>query len=134
MSEQSPFSGEVDRFIAEQIDTVPHLEALLLLWNSRPKAWTVSEMAHALYVHPELAHNILQELLLKNLIQETGTGGNSYAYQSSDTRDGFMMQLDMTYRRDLIRVTRMIHAKAPSALSEFARAFRFTKEKEGSKE
>ena len=60
MSEQSPFSGEVDRFIAEQIDTVPHLEALLLLWNSRPKAWTVPEMAHALYVPSELAENILR--------------------------------------------------------------------------
>ncbi|HJT71608.1 MAG TPA: hypothetical protein VJ731_15525 [Terriglobales bacterium] len=134
MPEQNPPSAEVDRFIAEQIDTVPHLEALLLVWNSRPKAWTIAEMAHSLYVPPELAEGILRDLAQKNLIQDTGTSGDSYAYQSSETRDGFMVQLDRTYRRDLIRVTRMIHAKAPSALSEFARAFRFTKDKEGSKE
>lgn len=26
-------------FILEQIESVPHLEALLLAWNSRPQAW-----------------------------------------------------------------------------------------------
>jgi hypothetical protein len=28
---------EVDQFILDEIDSVPHLEALLLLWNTRPK-------------------------------------------------------------------------------------------------
>jgi hypothetical protein len=128
-----PLSADVDRFIAEQIDTVPHLEALLLLWNSRPKAWTVEEMAHALYVSAGMAEIILQELALKNLIHDAGSSLKTYAYQSSE-RDPFMAQVDLTYRRDLIRVTRMIHAKTPSAIQEFARAFRFTKDKEGQKE
>jgi hypothetical protein len=43
----------VEKFIFEQIDTVPHLEALLLIWNRRPKVWTAAEMASALYVSPE---------------------------------------------------------------------------------
>lgn len=133
MPEQNPSSGEIDRFIVEQIDTVPHLEALLLLWNSRPKVWTIDEMAHALYVPSEMADSILRDLLLKNLIH-AGSTPSSYVYQSSSAQDGFMAQLDKTYRRELIRVTRMIHGKLPSAISEFARAFRFTKEKEKDRE
>src|SRR5579885_1341956 len=130
MPEQNPSSGEVDRFIAEQIDTVPHLEALLLLWNSRPKAWSIGEMAHALFVSSEVSEKILRELVLRNLIQDSGSSPSTFTYQSSE-HDRFMAQLDLTYRRDLIRLTRMIHAKAPSAIQEFARAFRFTKDREG---
>jgi hypothetical protein len=39
---------EVDLFIEKQIETVPHLEVLLLIWRGRPKAWIPSEMASAL--------------------------------------------------------------------------------------
>ena len=40
----------VDEFVLEKIDTVPEIEALLLIWNKRPKVWSVSEMASALYI------------------------------------------------------------------------------------
>jgi hypothetical protein len=36
-------SRDVDQFLLEQIDTVPHLEALLFLWNSRPQPWSVDK-------------------------------------------------------------------------------------------
>lgn len=134
MSDPNVPFGEVDQFILEQIDTVPHLEALLLIWRGRPKVWSVEEMARALYVPAELAGNILRELAFRGLINETGTSSREYQYVSSQTEDGLMELLDATYRRDLIRITRMIHSKAPSAIREFARAFRFTKEKERNKE
>ena len=40
----------VDQFIVNEIESVPHLEALLLLWNTRPRQWPMDEMAKALYV------------------------------------------------------------------------------------
>ena len=39
----------VDRFIMEAIDTVPHLEALLLLWRNQ-KPWSAADMVKALYL------------------------------------------------------------------------------------
>lgn len=40
---------EVFRFILDEIDTVPHLEALLLLWNSRPKQRAEEELSERLF-------------------------------------------------------------------------------------
>jgi hypothetical protein len=134
MSEANKPSPEADQFILEQIDSVPHLEALLLLWRTRPKTWPIDEMAKALYVPPELAATILRDLSLKSLVQETDAPLRVYQYISSEAQDRLMSEVDSTYRRELIRVSRMIHNKAPSSIREFARAFRFTKEKEKDKD
>ena len=40
-----------------------------------------------------------------------------------------LKQVEATYRRELVRVANMIHSKAPAAVREFARAFRFTKDR-----
>ncbi|HEY4054093.1 MAG TPA: hypothetical protein VGL74_10130 [Terriglobales bacterium] len=119
----------VDQFILEQIDTIPHLEALLLVWNRRPKAWSLEEMAQSLYVPADLAAKVLKDLAQRDLIEETDSG--SYQYKShSAEKDALIAEVSETYRRQLIRVSRMIHAKAPSAMRDFAQAFRFTKEKD----
>ena len=122
---------EVDEFILEHIDTVPHLEALLLLWNSRPKEWTVEEMASALYVSSGTARNILQGLTRRGLLFAGRETQESFRYESlSSKRDSLVEAVDATYRKDLIRISRMIHSKASPGVREFAQAFRFTKERE----
>lgn len=128
MNEETPHTKEVDEFILEQIDTVPHLEALLLLWNSRPKQWTVEEMANALYVPSGVARNILQGLTRRGLLARRGVP-DSYRYESGK-RDGLIQTVDAAYRRNLIRISRMIHSKAAPGIREFAQAFRFTKDRE----
>lgn len=134
MPEPNTPSGEAEQFILEQIDSVPHLEALLLIWRTRPKSWVVEEMAKALYVPTELAANILRDLAQRNLIEESQKSAREYQYLSSEQQDLLIALVDATYRRDLIRISRMIHAKPPSALREFARAFRFTRDKEREKD
>jgi hypothetical protein len=130
MAQDDRSTKQVDQFILDYIDTVPHLEALLLAWNSRPKAWSVSDMAKSLYVPHELADNILRDLSQKNLLSQTSdASGDLYQYEPGD-QDHLVAQVDFAYRRELIRISRMIHAKAPAALRDFARAFRFTKEKD----
>ena len=37
LTEKEQSGNEVYEFILDQIESVPHLEALLLLWNSRPQ-------------------------------------------------------------------------------------------------
>lgn len=131
MNEETPYSKEVDEFISEQIDTVPHLEALLLLWNSRPKQWTVEEMASALYVSSSTARNILQGLARRGLpVAGLGTPEN-YRYDSiSRKQDSLIETVDAAYRRNLVRISRMIHSKAAPGIRDFAQAFRFTKDRE----
>ena len=129
MSEQTPLTPEIDEFIQRELDGVPHLEALLLLWNSRPKAWSVEEMAAALYVDEGAARDVLQNLTRRHLAQRTDHDSFAYDLTSPD-RDALVAALDLQYRRNLIRITRLIHAKASPGVREFADAFRFKKERE----
>jgi hypothetical protein len=129
MQKDDPETKEVDRFILEEIDSVPHLEALLLLWRNKTKKWSTDEMAHALYVPADTADKILQDLARRNLI--ASDAAKLYCYEpSSEDKNSLMRSVEDAYRRELIRVSRMIHSKAAPAIREFARAFRFTKDKD----
>lgn len=108
-----------------------------MLWNTRPKLWSVEEMAKALYVAPETAHKILQDVAQRGLVVPVSVPGAAerYGYESqSADRDALLRAVESTYRRELVRVSTMIHSKASPAVREFARAFRFTKEKDKEKE
>jgi hypothetical protein len=116
----------VEQFILEEIETVPHLEALLLLWNNRAQAWTLADMAKALYLSPDETRLVLADLERRgfaNLLAE-----DCFQYRSSD-RDSVIGQLDAVYRRHVVRIATMIHSKPAASLREFARAFRLKKDK-----
>jgi predicted ArsR family transcriptional regulator len=132
MTEDEPVSHSVDQFLRDQIDTVPHLEALLLLWNSRPKLWSTEEMAKGLFIAFETAKEILDDLVRQRLIAVEAVPGASetYRYEPEVNRDELVAAVDSTYRRELIRVSRLIHSKPSAAIREFARAFRLKKEGE----
>lgn len=122
---------QVDRFILVQIDSVPQLEALLLLFNSRPKSWSVNEMAHALYVRNEVASRILDSLAQRELIAEVPRDSETFCYNSDDEeRNSLLEDVDTIYRKEVVRISSIIHSKAPAGLRDFARAFRIKKDKE----
>lgn len=122
---------QVDRFILVQIDSVPQLEALLLLFNSRPKSWSVDEMAHALYVRKEVASRILDSLSRRELIAAVPRASETFFYNSNDEeRNSLLEDVDAIYRKEVVRISSIIHSKAPAGLRDFARAFRIKKDKE----
>lgn len=122
---------QVDRFILEQIDSVPQLEALLLLFNSQPKAWSTEEMANSLYVRDDVAVKILDSLLQRNLIARDSKSPDGYFYSGEDEgRNTLLEAVDAIYRKEVVRVSSMIHAKGSAGVRDFARAFRIKKDKE----
>src|SRR5690349_3971940 len=109
------------RFIDRFIDSIPELEALLLLYESAPKAWNTPDLARRLYVYQEEAETILSKLRRTGLALGDETSGSSF---NNDTREKATIQmLSETYRRHLTLLTRAVHAKAPRGIREFARAF-----------
>ena len=127
----NPTPEQVDRFILDNIDSVPHLESLLLLWTGRSTRWTAAGLASRLYVPAEAAQKILQELAQRELIAAIPEIPAQYCYQSkSEQLDRMMEAVDSTYRRELVRISNLIHSKASRAVREFAKAFRFTKEQD----
>jgi hypothetical protein len=118
-------------FILEKIDSVPHLEALILFWNSRPVGWTHEEMASRLYVEPDQVAAIVRDLIRLHLVQELPATPAKFSYlPGSAERDELMQRVDEAYRRDLVRISTMVHSKASSPVREFARAFRLRKERD----
>jgi hypothetical protein len=125
MLKEDPDREEVDRFIVEEIESVPHLEALLLLWKRQPNQWSPQEMADALYVSTSAAEPILLDLKQRGFAKlESG----KYSYHATGERSELIAKVDRTYRRELVRISTMIHAKPSAAVRAFARAFRFTKD------
>ncbi len=125
MLEEDPDREEVDRFILGEIESVPHLEALLLMWKRQPDQWSIEQMAEALYISPEAAQPILLDLKQRGFANlESG----SYSYQATAQRNELIARVDRTYRRELVRISTMIHTKPSAAVRAFARAFRFTKD------
>jgi predicted ArsR family transcriptional regulator len=117
-------------FIEEQIDSVPHLEALLLLWESGAKQWTVDETAARLYVTNGTAKSILKDLVKRDLVRRDRIDGRPcYRYYGGwDGNGERMRRIAETYRRQLRQVAALIHSKAPTAVWNFAQAFRIKKE------
>ena len=119
------------QFVLENIDSVPHLEALMLLWNSRPVGWTKEELASRLYVETQNSGEVLNDLVRLNLVTKTDGAPAKYSYSArSKELNELMEQVDSIYRRDLVRISTMIHSKASSAVREFSRAFRFKKDRD----
>lgn len=117
---------DVVRFVFEQIDTVPHLEALLLMWETAPRPWSEEQIAARVYVSTDVARRLLQDLHRRRLIAPAAESPGSFAYDGAWDPDGkFMDHLSLTYRRHLVRVATLIHSKASAAVRDFARAFRF---------
>ena len=129
MTDNNQHDAEVRQFLLDQIDSVPHLEALLLLWNSRPKLWQADEMAGRLYVDREVALRLLQDLARQQLIDSDAGSPERYCYRDDPAdRSRLIRMVDETYRREVVRVSTLIHSKPSSPVRDFARAFRFTKE------
>jgi sugar-specific transcriptional regulator TrmB len=130
MTESNP-GIDVYEYILEKIDSVPHLEAIILLWNSRPVGWTSEELASRLYLPPDKVTEMLQDLIRRQLVQQNPGTPPRYSYlPRNEEQNEWMYQVDVAYRRELVRISTMLHSKTSSSVREFARAFRIKKDRE----
>jgi hypothetical protein len=117
------------QFIAERIDTVPQLEALLLLWESPQRTWSEDEVAGRIYVSRPDAAQILQALQRRQLVTAEPPSPH-YRYNSQwDPTGEVMPEVAAAYRRHLVQLATFIHSRASTAVREFARAFDLKKDR-----
>jgi predicted transcriptional regulator len=131
--EEQELPADVLRFILDRIDSVPHLEALLLLWDSNGRAWTDAEVANRVYVPGDTARGVLERLVQRGLVRAEQAppprSGTFFVYNPAWDADGTLMpRVAATYRRQLVKVATVIHAKASSSVEEFAKAFQLKKD------
>lgn len=119
---------DVLSFLAEQIDTVPHLEVLLLLAEAPEQEWSEDLVAARIYTTRETAAALLNDLHHRGLVRTAGSPPR-YEYDPAWDHTGLMQRVSATYRRQLVQVATYIHSKASSSVREFARAFDFKKDR-----
>lgn len=121
---------DVLTFLLEQIESVPHLEALLLMWQHPQDGWSAEQIATRVYVSREAAAALLQDLARRGLITAVTDAQPAYRYDPSWDEGGELMpRVASTYARQLVRVAQLIHSKASPGVREFARAFQIKKDR-----
>jgi hypothetical protein len=122
--------ARVLQFLAERIDTVPQLEALLLLWESAQRQWSEDEVAARIYVGRPVAVTILQALQRQQLVTAEPGATPRYRYNPQwDPSGEVMPEVAAAYRRHLVQLATFIHSRASTAVREFARAFDLKKDR-----
>jgi hypothetical protein len=115
------------RLVLDAIDSIAELEALLLLRDTAGERWSVEEASARLYVNPAVAGQALDALARRGFLDE-GPEGFVYQPMSPDLAED-VAALAHAYSTSLIAVTHLIHSKPSSSVQDFARAFRFRKDR-----
>lgn len=102
------FPQELRTFIVEKVDSITHLEALLLLYRNRDLTLTVDWVAAQLYVDAACAGEVLSRLEGFGLVRDCG---GEYRYQAGPGTDRLVWLLSQAYAESLISITDLIHAK-----------------------
>lgn len=124
---ESDIPAHVLRFIDEKIDTVPQLEALLIMCQEENRTWQVSEVAARIYITEEAAHVILDTLRRRSLVSSDESHRFRFNPGSPEIR-ALVTEVGLIYQTNLSRIATFIHSKPSASVKEFARAFDFKKD------
>lgn len=117
--------SEVEQFLLAAIETVPHLEALLLIFQDPQAVWTVDELAARIYVDNPQAAAVLEDLTRRKLIARVEQSPPRYQFlTASPAETELLHKVAQAYRTQLVQVARFIHSKPSASVRDFARAFR----------
>jgi len=117
---------DVRDFILRHIDSVAQLEALLLLRANPQESWDVARAARRLYTDEQQIAEVLGRLAEDGFLTVTDA---TYRFECQTPEQQAMVDRTAeVYRRQLIPVTNMIHAK-PRRIRQFADAFKFKKDR-----
>jgi DNA-binding IclR family transcriptional regulator len=117
----------VRQLIAERIDSIPELEAILHFRQDPGLELSAEETGKRLYLSPTVAAHILSVLTERGFLAQSSQKYR-YAPATTELADA-VTSLAATYSRHLIEVTKLVHAKPSASVRLFAQAFRLRKDK-----
>jgi hypothetical protein len=121
-----PIPDDVRDFILRHVDSVAQLEALLLLRANPSTSWDAATVAKRLYTTEQDIAEVLGRLAEDGFLT---LADNAYRFECHMPEQQTMVdRVADTYKRQLIAVTNLIHAK-PRRIRQFADAFRFKKDR-----
>ncbi|MCW7542106.1 hypothetical protein OOT46_30380 [Aquabacterium sp. A7-Y] len=122
---QDLIPAPIRKFALDHVDSIAHMEALLILWRDPSAVWAVEQVAQRLYIPGGEAAGVLLRLEQLGLAQQHG-GAYRYA-PASAAMAAHVDALAALYSTHLIPVTNLIHSRRDSRVQEFADAFKLRK-------
>jgi len=129
MKVSSPIATHILEFVAKNLDSIPELEALLLLSESQGREWTEDELAARIYVSPQAARAVVEALHRRGLVALAPDASTFRFGAVTSTEASIVKELAIEYRKHLIPLTMFLHSKGTAAVKEFARAFDIKRDK-----
>jgi DNA-binding IclR family transcriptional regulator len=121
--------ADVHRFIHDHIESVEHLEVLLLLARTSDRGWTASEVAETLYSHPGSIRLRLARLLGQGLLREIEEACYKYAPRTTELHET-VQRVSHYYHERRVAVITLIASKPLDNVRAFSDAFRIRRNKE----
>jgi hypothetical protein len=121
------FTAELKQFIAQEVESLAQLEALLILRRDPQKHWQSPELAQQLYITPDMCEAILADLERRGFTARAPGAG--YHYQPRDqAADRLLNDLSTIYQQRRVAVITEIYSKPVNKVQTFADAFRLRRE------
>ena len=130
MAGEAEIPEDIRQLIVDSIDSVAHLEAILLLRGDPAEEWSAETVAKRLYITPTEAANVLAGLSEQGVLATNRQKPPAYRYSPhSPDLAQLIDRLAETYRQRLIAVTNLIHAPKPNRnVRRFSDAFRLRRD------
>jgi hypothetical protein len=123
------FPPGLKQFIEHHIESVPQLEALLLLRQEPQRQWAAGDIAKALYIPEDAADSLLADFGRRGFAILVPSAAGCYTYRTRDAEsDRLIDELASVYRERRVAVISLIYSKPLNRVQTFADAFRFGKE------
>ena len=128
---QEDLSAEARKFLADHIESVLELEALLLLAADPNRTWTAIDVARELRVDPGWAGPQLSRLCGRGVLACDSDPQPHYRFApSSPKMEQAVRDLASAYATRRVTVISLIFAKPTDKLKSFADAFRLRREED----
>jgi hypothetical protein len=103
---------DIRQFIMVGIDSVAHLEALLLLRTGAHEKWGIPIVAKRLYITEEETAQVLGRLCEQGLLTMNGSEPPLFQYSPKSVELARMIdRVAEVYKKQLVPVTNLIHSK-----------------------
>lgn len=114
----------VSRFITEHIPSVERLEILLLLFETRERAWPVGEIEERIRSSRESVAKNLAAVTAASVVSRVAGATESYQYAGSAELDEVVNELATSYRTRRVAVIEQIYAERRDSIRSFSDAFK----------
>ncbi|MBA3480865.1 MAG: hypothetical protein H0T51_03525 [Pirellulales bacterium] len=121
------FPLELKQFIAQHVESLAQLEALLILRQDAQTPWKSADLCQRLYISPDMCEGILVDLIRRGFAERTPASAVQYRPPSSDA-DRLLADLAAIYQERRVAVITEIYSKPVNKVQTFADAFRLRKE------